>query len=151
MTFGSVSRVGVVAVLLASGPAARASAQVRREIGVEGVGLVAGPSFAGAGLWGAVRPAERLRVGLSVLGGARQDAAVRGELVAHFLLDPDRRRGAGLYGGGGIAAESGPLGQAWMVAVLGLEGSPGGRSGWVLELGVGGGVRVSVGWRWRAH
>jgi hypothetical protein len=149
MTSGSVSRAGIIALLLVSGLGARASAQVRREFGVEGVGLFADPGFAGAGLWGAVRPSERLRLGLSVLGGARRDAAVRGEVVAHFLLDPDRQHGAGLYGGGGIAAESGPLGQAWMVAVLGLEGSPGGRSGWVLERGVGGGVGGSVGWRGR--
>lgn len=151
MTSGWGSRACWLVALLAALPAARAAAQVRREAGVEGVALFGDPGFGGAGFWGAVRPSERLRFGVSVLGGARRDAAVRGEFVAHFLLDPERRVGAGLYGGGGIAAESGPLGQAWMVAVVGLDGSPGGRSGWVVELGVGGGVRISVGWRWRAR
>jgi hypothetical protein len=32
---------------------------------------------------------------------------------------------------------------------LGLEARPGAPSGWALEVGLGGGVRVSAGWRWR--
>lgn len=151
MSSGSASRALLLAALAAGLLSSGAAAQVRRELGVEGVGLIADPGFAGGGVWAALRPSDRFRLGATVLGGARRDAALRGELVAHFLLDPDRRGGAGLYGGGGVAAESGPLGQAWIVAVLGLEGDPGGRSGWVVELGVGGGVRVSVGWRWRSR
>ncbi|MGH7590826.1 MAG: hypothetical protein ACREL2_05265 [Gemmatimonadales bacterium] len=149
MTCGWISRSFLLTGLVAGIVALPAAAQVRWEVGIEAAGLAADPGFVGAGLWGAVRPSERLRLGLAVLGGARRDAAVRGEFVAHFLLDPARRSGAGLYGGGGVAAESGGLGQAWIVAVLGLEGRPGGRSGLVVEFGVGGGVRVSVGWRWR--
>ncbi|MGB7212197.1 MAG: hypothetical protein WBC97_06160 [Gemmatimonadales bacterium] len=149
MTSSWGERALLLTGLIAGITARPAAAQVRRELGVEGVALAADPAFTGAGFWGAVRPSERLRLGLAVLGGARRGAAVRGEVVAHFLLDPARRHGAGLYAGGGVAAESGPRGQAWIVAVLGLEGDPGGRSGWVVELGVGGGVRLGVGWRWR--
>lgn len=151
MSSGSASRALLLAALAAGSLPSGAAAQVRREVGIEGVALAADPGFAGAGVWAALRPSDRFRLGAILLGGARRDAALRGEFVAHFLLDPDRRRGAGLYGGGGVAAESGPLGQAWIVAVLGLEGRPGGRSGWAVELGVGGGVRLSVGWRWRSR
>ena len=151
MTCGCTRRVLLLTGLALALTARPAAAQGHRELGVEGVALAADPAFFGAGIWGALRPSERLRLGVAVLGGARREAAVRGELVAHFLLDPARRSGAGLYGGGGVAAESGPTGQAWVIAVLGLEERPGGRSGWVVELGVGGGVRVSVGWRWRSR
>lgn len=151
MTCGWISRTVLVGGLAAGIVAPPAAAQVRRELGIEAMGLAARPGFTGAGVWGAVRPSDRFRLGVALLGGVRRNAALRGEFVAHFLLDPARRNGAGLYGGGGVAAESGPLGQAWVVAVLGLEARPGGRSGWMVELGVGGGVRVSVGWRWRSN
>lgn len=148
MTCGWTSRVLRAALLLplAAGPLA---AQVRHEAGVTLVAFAGHPGFAGGGATLAFRPTERLRVAGTALAGARDAAVVRGELAAHFLLYPARTRGPALYAGGGLAAESGPAGQAWLLAVVGLEGAPGARRGWVVEVGVGGGVRVAVGWRWR--
>lgn len=139
-------------LLLAAGVAcaAPAHAQVRHEFGVEAMALAAHPGLAGGGLWGALRPSARLRLGASAFLGNRAGTVERGEVVAHFLLDPLRQRGAALYAGGGLAVESGPRGQAWVVAALGVEGAPGAARGWVAELGVGGGVRIMIGWRWRS-
>ena len=146
-TWGKRGALLVAAAVLGAAPA---RAQIRRELGIEGVALAADPGFAGGGLWGALRPSSRLRLGALALVGDRGGTAFRGEAVAHFLLDPARRRGAALYAGGGIAAESGPRGQAWVVAAIGVEGAPGAARGWVAELGVGGGVRIAIGWRWRS-
>ena len=141
---------GALLVVVAAACAAPAQAQIRREFGIEGVALTADPGFAGGGIWGALRPSARLRLGALALVGDRRGTAFRGEAVAHFLLDPARRSGAALYAGGGIAAESGPRGQAWVVAAIGVEGAPGAARGWVAEVGVGGGVRIAIGWRWRS-
>ena len=143
-------RRGALVVVVAAACAAPAQAQIRREFGIEGAALAADPGFAGGGFWGALRPSARLRLGALALMGDRGGTAFRGEAVAHFLLDPARRHGAALYAGGGIAAESGPRGPAWVVAAIGVEGAPGAARGWVAELGVGGGVRIAVGWRWRS-
>jgi hypothetical protein len=35
------------------------------------------------------------------------------------------------------------------VLAAGIEGRPGAASGWFLEAGVGGGARLSAGYRWR--
>jgi hypothetical protein len=67
----------------------------------------------------------------------------------HFLLKPRERRGLGVYGGGGVAVAGGPDTEGFVVVVIGLEARPGARSGWALEVGIGGGVRFSVGYRWR--
>jgi hypothetical protein len=39
--------------------------------------------------------------------------------------------------------------QGYMVLGLGVESSPGARSGWALEAGIGGGFRIALGYRWR--
>lgn len=76
----------------------------------------------------------------------------RGELLAHFLLSPAARRGIGLYAGGGIAANvTGAKTSEFVVLTLGVESKPGARSGWAIEAGVGGGARVTIGYRWRRH
>jgi hypothetical protein len=43
----------------------------------------------------------------------------------------------------------GPVERGYLVLTLGLEASPGGRTGWFLEAGVGGGARIAAGWRRR--
>ncbi|MFI5234582.1 MAG: hypothetical protein ACHQXA_02635 [Gemmatimonadales bacterium] len=149
MTSPSARRTALAALALLLG-ATPLAAQVTREFGIEAIALAAHPGFAGGGVWGAIRPSGRLRLAVSALLGDRAGTAVRGEFAAHFLLDPARKRGAALYAGGGLAVESGPAGQAWLLAVLGVEGAPGGRSGWAVEFGVGGGVRLMAAWRWRS-
>ena len=39
--------------------------------------------------------------------------------------------------------------KGYLVLLLGLEARPGAFHGWSVELGVGAGVRVAVGYRWR--
>lgn len=147
-TWGSRAALAAPVALALAG-AAPLRAQVRSELGIEAMALAAHPGFGGAGLWLAIRPSARLRLGALAALGDRDGTALRGEITAHFLLDPFRRRGPGLYAGGGLAGETGRRGATWVVALLGVEGAPGGRTGWVVEVGVGGGVRISAGWRWR--
>jgi hypothetical protein len=39
----------------------------------------------------------------------------------------------------------------YLLLVLGVENAPGGGGGSFLEVGVGGGARLAVGYRWRKH
>jgi len=120
------------------------------EFGVQAITVLEDPVWAGGGAYGAWRPGGKTRLA-ATLGVGRLDAKVsgRGELLAHFLLSPGRVRGVTLYGVGGIAGVVGPRDQGYLVLGLGLEQAPGARSGWVVEAGVGGGVRILAGWRWR--
>lgn len=107
-------------------------------------------ALAGGSHWWRVAPRTRLG-GLLVAGAAGGEAAARGELAGHFLLHPERVGGTGLYLGGGLAVSRGKSRGEQLVVLVGLEGSPGASGGWVLEVGLGGGVRVAAGWRWRAN
>jgi len=96
------------------------------------------------------RPASRTRVGvLAAAGLAGGEAAARAELAAHFLLHPANRAGPGVYAGGGLAFAAGAAGGGRIQLVAGLEQRPGAARGWVIEAGLGGGVRLAAGWRWR--
>jgi hypothetical protein len=135
------------ALLLVASPLA---AQQVREIGLQATATASDPTLLIGGVYAAVRTSLRTRVSVAAGAGASGgDAAWRGELLAHFLLNPDRQRGAALYGAGGLAVVGGPVDQGYLVLALGLEARPGGRSGWFLEGGVGGGVRLAAGYRWR--
>jgi hypothetical protein len=92
------------------------------------------------------------RVSLAVAAGAEDGrAAARALLTVQFLVTPAARGGAGLYGGLGAAVTGrrGSPGGGYLALLLGLEGTPGRRSGWYGELGLCGGVRAAVGWRAR--
>ena len=136
--------------LLAAVCAGPAAAQTTLEAGGQALVTTADPALVTGGLYAAVRASMRMRlaatVGVGVSGGR---AAGRGELLAHFLLSPTATARPGVYFGGGIAGVAGAVDQGYVVALVGLEGAPGGRSGWAVEAGVGGGVRLTVGWRWR--
>ena len=43
----------------------------------------------------------------------------------------------------------GPVDRGYLVLTVGLENALPRRSGWAVEAGVGGGVRVLLGYRWR--
>jgi hypothetical protein len=134
------------------GAAERAAAQAPStwELGLQGVGTLSDPEQATAGLHAGFRGGGRFRLAAFAGAGVQDDRlSGRGELVGHFLLSPYRRRGPGLYGGGGIAGVVGPVDRAYAVLVVGVESAPYGRSGWAIEAGVGGGARLAVGWRWR--
>jgi hypothetical protein len=133
-------------LLLGSWSAELAAQRVNRELGVQGYGLFGDGPRLGAGAFGAFRVGPRAR--LSLLAGG-DDRAGRVEGMVHLLLAPARKRGVGGYLAGGLAADLAEEADARIVAVVGIEGTPGGRGGWVLETGVGGGWRVAAGWRWR--
>jgi len=144
----------LLVVALAAGGAGAAAAQLpRREVQVMALGSASDPAagLAGAGLnW---RDRGRTRIGVAALAGAAEGgrAAGRAELVWHFQLDPGRRRGWAVYGGGGIAAtvvERGHV-RPWVQGVVGAETRPGAASGVFVEAGFGGGLRLAAGWRWR--
>ena len=114
------------------------------------VATASDPALGVATVSGALRTSRRMRVSATVGAGVSDGrAAWRGELLAHFLLNPTRRSGVGIYGAGGVAAVGGPVDQGYLVLALGVEARPGGRSGWFVEAGVGGGVRLAAGVRWR--
>ena len=131
-------------------PCLRAEAQRVTELGPQAVVLEARRTFAGAGVVVARRVSERLRLSAGAFGGAGSgEAAARGELLGNLLLFPRRAGGLSPYLLGGVGAEAGPQERGYLILGLGLEAAPGRSQGWVLEAGVGGGLRVAVGYRWR--
>ncbi len=126
------------------------SAQAPREFGVEGMALLRDSSLVGGAVYGGMRVSHRMRVGLTAaLGGGEGGLGARGELAGHFLLNPELENGVGLYGGGGLALERRGDTRGYLELILGAETNPGATSGWMLEAGFGGGVRLALGWRAR--
>jgi hypothetical protein len=126
-----------------------ARAQRGWELGIQAIGTFADFDFAGGGLWAGLRPGGRTRIGVSLMSGAIDgEFAGRGEVTAQFLLSPGSQR-RGLYAGGGLAGLVGAKDEGYLLFLLGYESKPGGATGWVIEGGVGGGVRVLLGYRWR--
>ena len=121
-------------------------------MGSAGPGDVRGCRFLGGGLYGGLRFGPRSRITATLNGGDLSGrAAVRAELAGHFLLSPRNAR-RGLYGGGGLAGVFGRhVTQGYVMLLLGLESHPGGPGGWVVEAGLGGGVRLQAGYRWRSR
>jgi hypothetical protein len=124
-------------------------AQVK-EIGIQAVGTASSPALLVVGPIAGVRLSERTRLSLAAgLGIRDHEVGWRGEALGHFLLSPAKRRGWGAYVAGGLAAAGGSVSNGYLVLTLGLEERPGASSGWALEAGVGGGARLSAGYRWR--
>jgi hypothetical protein len=126
------------------------AAQQAKELGVGMIATASDPALGVGAVYGAIRTSRRMRVSLAAGAGVSDErAAWRGELLAHFLLSPTRREGAGWYGAGGVAVVGGAVDQGYLVLTLGLEARPAARNGWFVETGVGGGVRLAAGYRWR--
>ena len=144
------SRWAKLALACAFGGAAPATAQLGSEVGLQTIIATSDPGMVVAGGYGALRTSARTRVsatlGAGVSGG---EIAVRGEVLGHFLLSPGQPKGAGFYLAGGLAVVDGPVSRGYLVLTVGLEDRPAASSGWSAELGVGGGVRVALGYRWR--
>jgi hypothetical protein len=126
------------------------AAQQIRELGIQAIGTASDPALVVAGVYGGLRTSGRTRVSASLGAGiSGREVAWRGELLGHFLLSPEDRRRAGFYFAGGIAAVEGAVSRGYLVLTLGVEERPRANSGWALEAGIGGGVRVALGYRWR--
>lgn len=100
----------------------------------------------------AQRPSGQGRATLSVAGGVQDDAAaVRIEVTGQFLVLPGARTGVSPYAGLGVAYQGARhyRGMGAIVALVGIEAPEGRRRGWFAELGLGSGVRVRAGFRWR--
>ena len=151
-----VSRPEAWAALLLSALLARpAHAQGWREVQVFAEGVASHPAVVLAGVGLGRRDAARTRIGATIAAGVGEGRrlAGRGELMWHFLLDPAKRTGAGVYGGGGVAvtAMRGAHVRPFVQVVLGLEGAPAAAHGWFIEGGFGGGARLALGWRARTR
>ena len=114
--------------------------------------VLAHRGFWGPGLGVARRSGGQARLALAVAGGDYERAlGVRVEATAQFLLRPTERRAAAPYAGLGltfVGAEGAP-GASYLTALVGVEAAPGARAGGYAELGLGGGVRLVLGWRFR--
>jgi hypothetical protein len=127
------------------------AAQEIREIGLMAIATASDPLLAVAGPYGAFRTSGRTRLSVSLGAGISDgDLAWRGELLGYFLLSPEERRRPGFYFAGGVAAVEGRVSRGYLVLTLGLEERPRGGSGWAVEAGFGGGLRLGLGYRWRS-
>jgi hypothetical protein len=136
-----------VAALLGAEPA---GAQVKHELGVQGIAAFSDPAVFVAGGYAAWRPSSRTRIsGTGGVGMSDGSFVWRIEALGHFLLSPDEASRPGFYLTGGVAGTGGPATRGYLVAAVGLEQRPGGKEGWALEMGVGGGFRVGLGYRWK--
>lgn len=151
-TLGALRAGGslIVAVLAATAALPeRAMGQAGYEIQVHGVGTFGGQRFVGGGGGIAYRSAGRARLALALSAGARDSVfAGRGEVAASYHLNPWQVGGVSPYAGGGVAvgATSDDVFE-YAVLFVGVETTPGRRTGWFAELGVAGGVRVAAGFR----
>lgn len=126
------------------------AAQQGRELGVQAVGTASDPALAALGVYGGLRTSVRTRLSAAAgVGTSSGELAFRGEVLGHFLLSPNQREGPGFYFAGGLAAVEGPVDRGYLVLTVGLEDRPAAASGWGVEVGVGGGLRVLLGYRWR--
>ena len=139
-------------VLLLASASAEATAQTHNTIWqAQVLGTRANSHFIGVGMGLGRRAGGRLSYQLSLTPGlVDRTFALRSEGILAFSLDPARRDGVSPYGGGGIAALfEAESADAFLVLLIGVESAPQAASGWFAEIGVGGGVRGSVGWRLR--
>ncbi len=144
----------VAATGLAVGVAvsARAQAVSATEIGAGATVVLAHRGFWGPELGVARRSGGQGRFAFTAACGDYEHAlGVRLDATAQFLLRPAERRGVGPYGGLGLAfvGSDGARGASYLTALLGVDVGPGAGAGWYAELGLGGGVRLAMGRRFR--
>lgn len=102
------------------------------------------------GFRGAIRTTGATRVSLSAgTGLLEMGSTARGEIAGEYLLAPRAAGRLGVYVGGGLAGVIGEGRGQFLLAYVGVEKSPGLKSGWALEAGMGGGFRLRAAWHWR--
>jgi hypothetical protein len=143
-------RLLTVLLLLATPRAA--AGQVTRDWQVHGMAALFAQRFVGGGVGYAVRPPGRVRFALvGSAGDLEGTAAGRAEAFVLFHLNPGRERGFSPYGGAGVAAMiTGTATRGYLELILGMEQRPGRQSGLFVEAGVGGGLRIAAGYRFRS-
>jgi hypothetical protein len=148
------ARAVVAATALAASLAAPMRAQAARatEIGAGATVVLAHRAFWGPELGVARRSGGQGRFAIAAACGDYERAlGVRFQATAQFLLRPGERTGIGPYGGLGLVFVGSEVarGASYITALLGIDQAPGTRGGWYAELGLGGGVRVALGRRFR--
>src|SRR5437899_1645608 len=144
----------VVLILAKQGVAVpvRAQAVSATEIGAGATVVLAHRGFWGPELGVARRSGGQGRFAFAAACGDYERAlGVRLAATVQFLLRPGERSGVGPYGGLGLAfvGSGGARGASYLTALLGVDQGPGARGGWYAELGLGGGVRLALGRRFR--
>lgn len=125
-------------------------AQRGHDLQAHALALVGGETFVGGGGGAGVRLGLGTRLAGLVTGGRAESglAALRVEALGTYHLRPPGRPRATLYGGAGLGLlATGNGTQGHVVVVVGLEAAPRSRGGWFIEAGVGGGARLSLGYR----
>jgi hypothetical protein len=112
-----------------------------------GIVTVADSNFYGGGLGFGYRTNGRMRVQVLANAGSRAGRlAFRPEALVSFHLNPYKRRGISPYAAAGAAfIFTADENLQYLIGVLGVEASPGGKWGWFIEAGIGGGVRIAGG------
>jgi hypothetical protein len=141
--------ISVICVAFSSDPA---SAQLTRDWQLHGIATVLADRFVGGGLGFGVRPPGRLRfAGTASAGDLKGTLAGRAEAFLAFHLNPGREKGFTPYTAAGVAASiTRAATRGYVEVLIGLEQRPGRRSGLFVEAGVGGGLRLSAGFRMRS-
>ena len=142
--------LAAVAGLLMLGAPAHMAAQLRHELGLQASGNTGRPAAVVIGPVWAWQAGVRDRLVLHAgVGGSEHQLAFRGEALWQFRFEPSARTGVGLYVGGGLAGQTAASTHGWIVATLGMESRPAAAQGWTVEAGIGGGLRLVLGYRWR--
>ena len=132
--------------------AVRAQAVRATELGAGAMVVLAHRGFWGPEVGVARRSGGQGRFAVAAAcGDYERSLGIRLEATAQFLLRPGERSGIGPYGGLGLAfvGSDGVRGASYLTALLGVDQAPGARAGWYAEFGLGGGVRLTLGRRFR--
>lgn len=142
------SLVGALVLL----PVPALYAQITRDWQIHGLSTFAADRFVGGGLGFGVRPPGRLRVSANATAGDRDGVlGIRVEGMMSFHLNAGREHGFTPYAAAGLAAlATRSATRGFVLVLLGVEQRPGRPSGWFVEAGVGGGFRLSAGYRLRS-
>jgi hypothetical protein len=109
-------------------------------------------TFSGVAIGVARRPGGEGRLALAAaVGSLDGHSALRLEATAQFLVLPGAKSGISPYGGIGVAyLGAHPYrGSGMLLLLIGVEQAPGRSRGWFGEVGLGGGLRLRAGYRWR--
>lgn len=138
---------GLVAALLLAGPAAAQLPGLTLGPGL--LGVASNPVMGGLAATMAVRLTPQTRVrGVVAAGLAGAHAAGRAEAALELVLDPEARAWSPRVSAGVALTARRSGSEEYLLLLAGLEQRPGTRSGWWMEAGVAGGLRLGLGFRW---